>query len=286
MSGTVTLTSPLGSVTLYTANQYRDGAFQAGAQFFHDWYTLSDSKTEIRERAAADGAFGIDRDWRSSLPLNLTGRFRGATWGQMLMSLRAVLSAGTPVTVTVDDAIGVSSRIVSVRHFEPSPNPGAQYVEFQAVLVATDARMFGPTQTATATPPTSGTGQAWPQVFPVDWGTPGGDGRASAANGGSAVSPLTMTVTGGADGVELVETTSGRILRLERFIPVGATVVFDADAGAVYLEVPENDLTGFMTRREWDGFQIAPFGSRTVQFNPLGTMVGSPLLTLVWADAN
>jgi hypothetical protein len=283
---TVTLTSIGGSVTMYAQNQHADGVYQVGAQFFSDWYTVSDSKTEIRERPAGDGAFGIDRDWRSSLMLNMAGRFRGASWASMLMALRSILIVGVPVTITVADDFGETTRVVSVRRFVPTPNPGAKLVEFQLVVLATDPLMYGPIRSASTTPPTSGTGQPWPQVWPVDWGTPGMDGRATAENGGSAPSPLVLAVTGGADGVELVEILSGRILRLERVIPVGSTVVFDVSLSVAYLDLPENDITGFMTRREWDGFQIPASGSRIVQFNPLGTVIGTPLLTLSWSDAN
>jgi len=283
---TITLTSDHGSITLYAENQGRDGFYQAGQQFFQDWYSISDSKTEIRERPSAPGAFGIDRDWRSALPLNLNGRFRGPNWATMLRDLRATLSGGLPLRVTVSDDLGVSSRMVSVRRFVPAPNPGALLADFQVVLTATDPLMYGPQQSASTAPPSGGTGQPWPQVWPADWGTAGNPGRVSAANGGAEATPLLLTVAGGVDGVELVEVTTGSTLRLERVIPAGSVAVFDAALTRAYLDTPANDITGFMTRREWSGFLIAARSTAIVQFNPLGTQVGSPLLTVTWADAN
>lgn len=286
MNPTVTIESPIGSVTLYGANQHRDGALQVGAGFFRDWYSLSESKSEVRERPVGDGAFGIDHDWRSALPLNLTGRVRGAEWATQFRRLRAIVGAGVPVWVTVIDDLGQSTRIVSIRSFVPSPNPGAQYAEYQIVMVATDSRMYGPAQAVTTFPPSAGTGQPWPQVWPADWGTPGADGRATATNNGSTTTPLSLTVTGGMDGVELVEIGSGKVLRLERLITEASTVTFDVGLTRAYIDDPANDVTGFMTRREWDGFLIPAGGSRTVQFNPLGTRTGSPFLALSWADAD
>lgn len=283
---TITISSDAGSVTLYAENQGRDGFYQAGQQFFQDWYSISDSKTEARERPAADGAFGIDRDWRSALPINLNGRFRGPGWAELLRTLRATLGRNLPVTVTVSDDLGVSSRVVSVRRFVPSPNPGALLVDFQLVLLATDPLMYGPAQSASTTPPTDGTGQPWPQVWPADWGTAGNPGRVTATNDGIASTPMLLTVAGGVDGVELVEITTGSVLRLERVIPVGSVVVFDAALTRAYLDAPSNDITGFLTRRDWAGFLVPPQSAATVQFNALGVKVGSPLLTVTWADAN
>ena len=62
--------------------------------------------------------------------------------------------------------------------------------------------------------------------------------------------------------------------------------MFDASIGRVYLDTPTNDITGFVTRREWAGFQIPRLGQSVVQFNPLGTQTGTPTLTLMWAPAN
>ncbi|PRB01747.1 hypothetical protein CQ044_16485 [Microbacterium sp. MYb64] len=277
----------LAGIPMYGVNQHADNVIQLDGQFFQDWYSISDSKSDVRERPSRDGAFGIDRDYRTALPLTANGRVRGAGWASQLASLRAALGAGQQVTATVNDELGVSNRKVSIRRFTPSPNPGVSILEFEVIMVATDPLMYGATQTASTGVPTAGTGQPWPQVWPAPWGTPGNSGRVTAVNSGSQPTPLTLTVAGGLDaGVELVEITTGSRLLLNRPIPVGSNAVFDASIGRVYLDTPTNDISGFLARREWDGFQVPKFGQSTVQFNPLGTQTGTPTLTLSWAPAN
>lgn len=283
----MTSTVTIAGVTMYGDNQHADNTIQVDGKFFQDWYSVSDSKSDVRERPSRDGAFGIDADWRTALPLELNGWVRGAGWASQLASLRAAFGSRQAVTVTVNDELGVSTRKVSVRRFTPTPNPGVNRLEFDVVMIATDPLMYGPTQTVTVGVPTSGTGQPWPQVWPALWGTPGNSGRATAVNTGSQPTPLTLTVAGGLDaGVELVEINTGSHLLLNRPIPVGSNAIFDASVGRVYLDTPTNDISGFLTSRDWDGFQVPAFGTSVVQFNPLGTQTGTPTLTLTWAPAN
>lgn len=283
----MTSTLTLAGITMFGNRQHVDNAIEIDGQFFQDWYSISDSKSDVRERPSKNGAFGIDADYRTALPLTVNGRCRGVGWPAQLASLRAALGTGRAVTATVNDDMGLSNRKVSVRRFTPVPNPGASILEFEAVLAATDPLMYGATQTVIVGVPTAGTGQPWPQVWPAQWGTPGNSGRGTAVNTGSQPTPLTLSVSGGLDaGVELVEITTGSRLVLNRPIPVGSAAVFDASIGRVYLDTPTNDITGFVTRREWAGFQIPRLGQSVVQFNPLGTQTGTPTLTLMWAPAN
>ncbi|OZB79649.1 MAG: hypothetical protein B7X41_19250 [Microbacterium sp. 14-71-5] len=280
-------TVTINTIPMYGVNQHADDVIQVDGQFFQDWYSLSESKTDIRERPAKDGAFGIDRDYRTALPLTLNGRVRGTSWPTQLASLRAGLGRGQTVTVTVTDHLGISNRSVSIRRFTPVPNPGVNLLTFEVIMAALDPFMYGTTQSVTVGVPTAGTGQPWPQVWPAPWGTPGNSGRATAANTGSQPTPMTLSVAGGLDaGVELVEINTGSRLLLNRPIPVGSNAVFDASIGRVYLDTPTNDISGFLTRRDWTGFQIPGNGSSVVQFNPLGAQTGTPTLTVSWAPRN
>lgn len=283
----MTATIQFGSIPMTGTVPARDGSYVVAGGFFRDWYTVSASKTEVRERPAADGAFGIDRDWRSSLVLAMEGRFRGDNWPAMLTALSKVAAQGSSVLCTVTDDMGVSSRSLQVRKFTPTPMPGAKLCYFAMDLVATDARRYGPVQQVTTGLPTVGTGQPWPQVWPAGWGTGGDPGRASATNtGGASTSPL-LKVTGGlGSGVQLVEITTGSYLQLDRVIPAGSTVYFDVRTGRVYLDDPANDISGFTTRRDWAGFQIPAGGTRVIQFNGLGTVSGTPMLTVQFSPAS
>lgn len=267
-----------------TGGAATDGQYVVGGKFFTDWYSLAPSKTEVRNRPAQDGAFGIDRDWRSELVLTMEGRFRGPGWAGMLTALSKAAGQG-PVPVTVTDDIDSSTRTLNVRGFTPTPMPGARLCYFAVDLVATDPRRYGATVTVSTGLPTSGTGQPWPQVWPADWGTGGNPGRVTMTNtGGAPTSPL-LKVTGGLSRVQLVEITTGAYLQLDREIPAGGAVFFNTRTSKVYLDTPANDISGFLTRGDWAGFTIPAGGTRVVQFNGSGAS-GTPLLTASYAPAN
>lgn len=281
MTSTVTIA---GTITAYGSNQRADGVYQLGARFFEDWYSTADSKAEIRERPVADGAFGIDRDWRASLPLQMSGRFRGPTWLTMMNTLRTALSTGVGVTVAVTDDLGTTSRVMSVRRFVPHPNPGAQMCTFDCDMVAVDPNRYGPAQAPFTGLPTPGTGTAWPAVWPADWGTGGDPGRVSATNLGSATTYPVLEIIGGLSaGAELVELSTGSVIRLDREIPATSTAFINLRTGRAYLDMPANDIGGFLTRRDW--WSMPPGVARTVQFNPLGITSGTPRLTVRFSPA-
>ena len=283
----MTATVQFGPLAMTAALPVTDGQYVVHRPFFDAWYSKPDSKEEVRERPAAHGAYGIDRDWRSALALTMDGRFRGANWPSMLAALEAAAGVGTPITVTVSDDLGVSSRSVNVRRFRPRPMPGANLCYFEMDLIAVDPRRYGTLLTPSTGLPVSGTGQPWPQVWPATWGTGGSDGRVSGVNTGSETTSPILTVTGGLSlGVQLVEITTGSYLQLDRVIPAGTTVYFDTRTSRVYLDDPANDISSFTTRRDWAGFQIPAGATRTVQFNGLGVATGTPTLTMRYAPAN
>jgi hypothetical protein len=283
----VTAAVQFGSLMMTGTTPATDGTYIVGSEFFSDWYTVPDSKVPPRERPTADGAYGIDHDWRTGLPLRMTGRFRGGSWPSMLAALQAIAFAGAQVTVTVTDAAGSSSRSVSIRRFVPRPNAGARICFFDMDLFAVDPRRYGSPLSPSTGLPTTGTGQAWPQVWPANWGTGGNPGRVTLTNtGGAPTSPLLMVAGGLADGVQLVETTTGAYLQLDRIIPAGSVAYFNTRTSRVYLDDPANDIGGFTSRREWAGFQVPAGGTRIIQFNGLGIATGTPTLTAQYSPAN
>ena len=255
-----------------------------------DWYTLPASKTPIRARPlGSHGAFSIDRDWLDSAAISVEGWFLGESLAECVAAKRSLASVGggQMATVTVTDAEGASSRSVSIRQISILDDYDETAFGFVVDMIAPDPRRYGAPVTTSTGLPSSGTGQPWPQVWPADWGTPGSPGRVTATNTGTASTALLLTVAGGlSGGVELVAVGSGRVLRLERVIPNGSTVMFDAATGRVYLDARANDITGFLTKREWDGFIVPGGGSVTVQMNPLGVTSGTPTLTVQYAPAN
>lgn len=274
------------AITLHGEYQRGGRALQVDEGFFSDWYSLPDSKEQPRDRPVADGAFGIDRDWRSALPMSLSGWYRGSDWLATMNGLRRALADGAGVTVSVTDDDGPTSRTASVRRFKPQPNPAAKSFLFVAELLALDPNRYGATVAPSTGLPTSGSGYVWPALWPADWGSGGNPGRVVAENAGDMTTHPLLEVTGGmAAGVELVEITTGSYLRVERDIPATSTLFFDVRTGSAYLDIPANDVSSMLTRRDWQGFSIPGRGSRTIQLNALGATSGTPRLTVRYAPA-
>jgi hypothetical protein len=252
-----------------------------------DWYSLSDSKSEVRERAQADGAFGIDRDWRTSGVISFAGVYIGGDDEDTTAAkrqLRAAWGGGVPGLMTVTDPQGPTSRAVSIRNVKVPDDHGRRYFTFSVDMVAPDPARYGPVISASTGLPVAGTGYPWNAVWPADWGSGGDPGRASVTNPGDASTWPLMQVSGGlATGVQLVEIITGSTLQLTRPIPLGSVVYFDARTGRVYIDSATNDITGFLTRREW--WSVPPGATRIVQFNGLGVVTGTPGLTVQIAPA-
>ena len=274
----------IGAVTMDGTYQVADEVFQVGPRFFRDWYSVPDSKSDINERPLAHGAFGIAREWRSSLVLEMAGWFRGDSWLSMLNALRAAVSTGAPITVFVTDDQGTTSRKVSVRRFVPSPDPGARVCEFSILMVAVNPLRYGPEISVSTGLPTPGGGLAYPLVYPVSFGAAGNPGRVIVSNPGTAETFSMLEVTGGmSGGFEFTEIITGRVNRFVRPVPAGSTVLINLRTGRAFLDGP-SDGTQYWTRQE--RWSVPRGGSRTIQFAALGVVTGTPTLTARTAPGN
>lgn len=252
-----------------------------------DWYSLPDSKSEVRERPTSDGAFGIDRDPRRSLALSLEGFFASTSHAEALAAKEDFLEAirAPKVQIRVTDALRTTVRTVDIRRVSV-PDHSRPSWKFSIDMIATDPRRYGDEFSPSTGLPTAGTGLVYPLVYPLNYGSGGDPGRVAIVNPGTSATDVLLEVSGGlSGGVELVELSTGSYLRLERSIPLGSVVVFNTRTGRVYLDVPANDVSGFLTRRDWGGFTVPAGGSRTVQFNGLGTVTGAPILTARYSPA-
>lgn len=252
-----------------------------------DWYSVPQSKSEIRERPAADWAFGIAEDFRSSLAISFTGFYKGASEADALMAQRALkraLGRRTPRTITVTDALGATSRIVSVRAAPVRPPRGRTVLQFAVDMIAPDANRYGPAVSVSTGLPTAGGGISYPITYPINYGEPGNPGRLIAVNPGTEDSVSLLEVTGGlSGGFELTEVHSGRVLRFERPVAIDSTIFLNPRTGRVYVDAPGNDVSGFLTRREW--WPVPAEGSTEIQFTALGVVTGTPILTARTAPA-
>ena len=254
------------------------------------WYSGAPSRRSVRDRPLADGAFGVSRFYRGARVISVQGSYIGSSVAdayQARDTLAALQSDGRSSQFVVTDDLGVRSCSVELIS-EPVPDEGlfSPFFKWSFDVVAPDPRKYGPTLAPFTGLPTAGTGYVWPAVWPADWGSGGNPGRVTASNTGTSATEPVLEVLGGlAGGVELVEVTTGSYLRLERDIPSTSTVFFNTRTARAYLDVPANDISSFLTRRDWGGFSIPAGGTRTVQFNGLGAVSGTPRLTVRFSPA-
>jgi hypothetical protein len=246
-----------------------------------DWYKISDSKSEIRERPQAHGANPVDQDWRESLALTWKCHFAGQSRADVLNARREVhraLAVNVPVDFTLTDDLGPTTRSVSVRSVPMPDEHGQPVFDFTINAIADDPRRYGPAQVVSTGLGSSGGGVAWPMVWPADWGTPGASNRLTITNSGDEETSSVFSVTGGlAAGFEFNHVEDGYLIRFERVVPDGGTVHIDMETGAAWLDNPANDMSGFLTRRE---FWSVPGGtSHQVAFRSLGAFTGTPILS-------
>lgn len=245
------------------------------------WYDVSESKSEIRERPQAHGAFGLDQEWRESLLISLEGAYVGddiVEAARAKRTLKRALAQNVPVEMLVTDPEGPTSRVVSVRNLRVPDDHGQTRWRFSADVIALDPRRYGPEVVTSTGLPQPGSGLVWPITYPVNWGTPGDPGRITVANPGDEETVPLLEVAGGLDGgFELVNVSTGQLIRFERHLPAGSTVFVDMEQGLAYIDDPSNDVSAFLTRRE---FWTVPAGeSFDVQFGGIGAVTGTPILT-------
>lgn len=244
-----------------------------------DWYGLTDDKMTAEELPQGHGAFDVNVSWRSAAVPSFTAGYLGKSHADLLGAIEDLSTVGAtgPVLMTVTDALRTTSRRVSVRAITPPDTHGLSRLQIPIDALARDPRRYGPAIPSGPTSlPTSGTGVAFPIAFPADYGAPGDPGQNVMSNTGKAPTAPLLAVSGGLGSVDLKEIGSGRRLVYNRPVAPGTTLYFDNRSRRAYIDVPENDVTGFMDLREW--WEIAPGATSTVQFN--GTQpVGTPTLT-------
>ena len=254
------------------------------------WYDGAPVRSSTRERPQADGAFGVDRYYRGARVISVEGDWVGSSMADAYAArdaLASIHSSGTPSTFTVVDELGSRSCQVTL---ERAPKVDdvmrSPFFSWSFDVVARDPRKYGPEQAVSTGLPTEGTGFVWAATWPADWGSGGAAARVEMTNAGTVDTSPVLEVTGGlSGGAELVEITTGSYLRLERDIPATSVVFFNTRTARVYIDIPANDISSFLTKRDWSGFTVPGGSSRTVQFNPLGGTSGTPGLTARYSSA-
>lgn len=244
------------------------------------WFPAPPVKTQSRERAQADGNFGIAKFYRSARALTVTGLLTAdtePTATAMRYSVAAIQSDGLPSSFVVDEngfVLSMIAELIGSPDIALITDTVYSYVlQFQA----DDSRKYAPELVTSTGLGTSSGGLAFPFVPPADFGTPGDPGRLVTTNSGTADTYSIFEVTGGlSGGFQLLCIETGQIIRFERAIPVGSVVSVNPSTGRVSID-GQSDVSGFLTRQDW---WFIPRGvTRTIQFSALGSVTGTPTLT-------
>ena len=252
-----------------------------------DWLSVSDAKGGLSARPLSHGSFDPGEWWRESVSPSFKANYLGesavGTLGA-LTALRGVAASKTLVPMIVDLGDGPFTRMVRVHSIDIEDTKDSDTATVAIYLQAPDPLMYGAEVSGATGPPTPGVGISDPIIDPISEGEPGSPGTVELRNTGTASTPVKITVTGGlSEGVLVKVVETGEVLRLDRLIPDGSSIVFNSRTGRAQID-GQSDVTGFMTVDEWP--QIPAHSTRTFLFTPLGTQTGSPRMTVAALPAH
>ena len=244
------------------------------------WYETADVKMTRNQRVGAHGDFDQQPVFDDARYFTIEGAIVATS--EALVSLRSTLMALKVIpgqwAVEVEDPSGLRTSMVRLSGqigFQITDQDGV--ATFEIPVKAIDPRKYGTEVVQTVGLPTSSGGMTFPVIFPAEFGTPGDSGRIITTNTGEAETVSSIEVTGGLDGFSAVCVELGQELRFERTIPVGSSVLVDLRSGQATID-GQSPVSGFLTRREW--WTVPPGATRTIQFNSIGAVSGTPTMTV------
>ncbi|MET4780804.1 hypothetical protein [Glaciihabitans sp. UYNi722] len=283
----MTTTVTIGGLTFAGDTPSSNGFFFNGLA---DWYSITSSKSPINERPQSNGAFGVSQDWRTAATISLTCCYLGNSRADVQAAksqMSAALSSGRPAVMSVTDIDGTTTRVVSIRAVTVDDDFGRLVFDFTIDMIAPDPLRYGLPITSSSGVPVAGGGLIFPLgsgASYIDFGTGGSSGRISVTNSGTAPVFPPFDVSGGLDGGFVVtDVTLGKSIRFERQIPLGSLVSVNQRTGRATINGPSNDVSGSLTSKDW--FSIGPGETHAIQFQPLGAVTGTPMLTVQTSPA-
>lgn len=266
------------------------GAGKLYLSLLGDWDSVPESKSEVRERPQAEGAYTVARDYRRSLAFSIKGAYLGDSHRDAQdakRQIKAVFGRGRPVTVTVTDVDGPMRRVASVRSLVFEPDYEGSECVFTADLVAFDPLMYGVAQTLSTGIPESGGGLVFPLGSTAkfwDFGHDLDTGRIAFTNVGSAPTWGQIDVRGGmTEGFVCTNVTTGKQVRFSREIPPNSVVGVNLRTGRAWIDSAENDVSGFLTVREF--FSVEAETQNVIAFAALGQVSGVPQFSFTASPA-
>ncbi|MGG7510959.1 hypothetical protein [Plantibacter sp. YIM 135249] len=266
---------------------------QAGqvAEYLQDligWFDGVDLDTKTVQRPRGDGFFGNARTYKSGRFVSVLGARANVgddlavfDLQERVMALQNLVGQ-FPVSVTSPKGtLTAQVELGGQPQFSLIQQDGV--AEFTIPLLARDPRKYGPAEVAGPMGvPTAGVGILSPITSPVTTGAPGNSGQVVTTNTGRAETWSVIDITGGLSGGFELTCSTGAIVRFERVIPNGSTVHVDLKRMTAVLD-GQNSVGSYLTRRE--SWSVPPGGSRTIQFNPLGVVTGTPTITAYTSPA-
>jgi hypothetical protein len=252
------------------------------------WWDGVESRNENDPRPDSDGDFDQDPIYSEARYPIVIGKLRFSDEAAMFAARHPLAVIGAyrkPFTIEVESLDGIQ-RATVVRNgrlsWDMSKAPFV--IEFELPLKAADPRKYGPVTTGSTGLPVDGGGVQDPVTDPFTQIGGGNPGRVAITNNGSTDTIPVLKVTGGmSGGVELTRIETAEKLRLEWPILDTDVVTFSPGDGQVWLN-DQSPIAGYLTLADW--WTLGPGETATIQFASLGTVTGTPTLTVEYKDAD
>lgn len=288
----IELVSPTDTITFYPTPDVNGWVYNNVT--LDEWYALAEVDADLNKRPNAHGTYTPGQTFTKEHRPILSGQRYDTDPTSALLArqrLSALYSDGNPIIMRVTDELGPTTRTVWLLDYDAPFKYGFDHFPLDLVFVAPDPRRYGPAITVGPEGmPSAGSGLVWDlgtagSGLYFDWGTAGVLGQVVVTNtGGAATFPvLAVGDAGGFDvGFRITEVETGRELTVVRVTNPGEIITLDSRTQRATIN-NGGDITGTMSSRDW--FTIPAGATRRYQINPLGSVTGSPTMTLVTAPA-
>lgn len=249
------------------------------------WYSGAPKRIEAEDNPNSDGASEVDKDYRGSRIITLTGLLTSVSTDAAIAGVWSAFaglqSDGVPSTFSVTDASGTKMCTVSVAVNDVDPTLG-EVAPYTLQLVARDPVKYGAVRSLVTGLPVAGGGLEYNLYSggaggSLYYGANGTLGRVTLTNSGTATVRPAVTVTGALTlGFFVQKLTTGEVVRYDRVVPAGSTTAINFRTGEVLVDGVSDGST-YLTR--FDFFSVVPGESFDVQFNAIGGSSGIPTAT-------
>lgn len=292
MTTTVELSSPIDTITFYPDPSVNGWVYNNAT--LDAWYALAEVDVKAKKRPNAHGTYGLGQTFTKESRPVISGQYYGKSTVDALAArdrLSALYNDGLPILMTVTDELRATSRQVWLVDLDAPFRYDFSHIPLDIVLFAADPRRYGQIETSSDGMPSGSSGLVWDLgtsgtgLF-FDWGTPGSPGQVTYTNTGKAPTLPRMDVGGNGGflgGFRITEIETGRELTLVRDTNVGEVVTLNSRTQRATLSNGGGDITGDLTSRDW--FTIPAGSTRRYQITPLGSVIGSPTITIYAAPA-